>query len=518
MTTEESELTFVRCPSCRSLVPAVATRCRMCGHQFAKGEAESQQDDSSQPKSRVRQRTISATKDEVEEIKRQILGGEGAAAEHGAGAESDEEHAEDRDDGRIRIGKTPPPDATRKDADTSRGKSSRSVRVVDEDDDVFDDDIDTTYLSKAVDDEKPAESSSKKPSLVIRSSELAQNAAEAAKNEPPKRNVDWSTDEDELHPDEEPDDDDDDSSDDAPGALGSDAPGAPAGERKRKRRRKKKKGGQGQQAFGGDAGPSAAPQHGDGPAGNAQVGGSPHAAPRPAESRSTEPVAPEARAPESRPAEDRAAVRFDLGKRTNEPGQSGGPNIGFQSSSRPAETPPEAPVAPAGQVLTAVQSKVEEQREAPSSRGNSMSQAEHFVHGGSSARSGDSQASAGSHAGSEAEGTIVGWLIHFGGDARGQAMELRSGKFFIGRQKLRNGDLVVADSSISTPHCLITAGAGEGLSLQDLMSEQGTFVKRARGDSYQRLDQVTFIEHGDWVRFGAYEVLVCLVPYARRRN
>lgn len=147
-----------------------------------------------------------------------------------------------------------------------------------------------------------------------------------------------------------------------------------------------------------------------------------------------------------------------------------------------------------------------------------MSQAEHFVHGGSSARSGDSQASAGSHAGSEAEGTIVGWLIHFGGDARGQAMELRSGKFFIGRQKLRNGDLVVADSSISTPHCLITAGAGEGLSLQDLMSEQGTFVKRARGDSYQRLDQVTFIEHGDWVRFGAYEVLVCLVPYARRRN
>ena len=31
MATDSTELTFVRCPSCRSLVPAVSTRCRMCG-------------------------------------------------------------------------------------------------------------------------------------------------------------------------------------------------------------------------------------------------------------------------------------------------------------------------------------------------------------------------------------------------------------------------------------------------------------------------------------------------------
>ena len=31
MATDTTELTFVRCPSCRSLVPAVSTRCRMCG-------------------------------------------------------------------------------------------------------------------------------------------------------------------------------------------------------------------------------------------------------------------------------------------------------------------------------------------------------------------------------------------------------------------------------------------------------------------------------------------------------
>ena len=67
MTTEETELTFIRCPSCRSLVPAVATRCRMCGHNFEaqSGEPASPMPDPSKAKSRVRQRTISATLDEV---------------------------------------------------------------------------------------------------------------------------------------------------------------------------------------------------------------------------------------------------------------------------------------------------------------------------------------------------------------------------------------------------------------------------------------------------------------------
>ena len=31
MSTDSTELTFVRCPSCRSLVPAAQKRCRMCG-------------------------------------------------------------------------------------------------------------------------------------------------------------------------------------------------------------------------------------------------------------------------------------------------------------------------------------------------------------------------------------------------------------------------------------------------------------------------------------------------------
>jgi len=75
MTTEETELTFIHCPGCRSLIPAVAKRCRMCGQvmndaQSAASEAAAD-DDASEKKSRVRQRTITVEGDEVEGIKEQ---------------------------------------------------------------------------------------------------------------------------------------------------------------------------------------------------------------------------------------------------------------------------------------------------------------------------------------------------------------------------------------------------------------------------------------------------------------
>lgn len=41
MATDSTELTFVRCPSCRSLVPAVSTRCRMCGAGLEEDERAS---------------------------------------------------------------------------------------------------------------------------------------------------------------------------------------------------------------------------------------------------------------------------------------------------------------------------------------------------------------------------------------------------------------------------------------------------------------------------------------------
>ncbi len=66
MAGENSELTFVRCPSCRSLVPAISTKCRMCGATFENNQSE---DDKSKGQSgRARQHTgsISAASEELE--------------------------------------------------------------------------------------------------------------------------------------------------------------------------------------------------------------------------------------------------------------------------------------------------------------------------------------------------------------------------------------------------------------------------------------------------------------------
>jgi len=74
MTTEETELTFIRCPGCRSLVPAVAARCRMCGELLESQKSGKEQGaDSVSKKSRVRQRTMSVSGDEVQTLKEQVV-------------------------------------------------------------------------------------------------------------------------------------------------------------------------------------------------------------------------------------------------------------------------------------------------------------------------------------------------------------------------------------------------------------------------------------------------------------
>lgn len=65
MASESSELTFVRCPSCRSLVPASASRCRICNNPLEASSAASGGEAAKTPAGRVRQRTISAQSDEL---------------------------------------------------------------------------------------------------------------------------------------------------------------------------------------------------------------------------------------------------------------------------------------------------------------------------------------------------------------------------------------------------------------------------------------------------------------------
>lgn len=112
----------------------------------------------------------------------------------------------------------------------------------------------------------------------------------------------------------------------------------------------------------------------------------------------------------------------------------------------------------------------------------------------------------------QSAGELFAWLIHYGDNPKGAGIEIRNGQFFIGSERLREADIVIDNESISTPHILVKAGISEGIVVQDLMSEHGTLVKRAGESSYQEHKDPVEVSHGDWLRLGEYEVLVCIVP------
>lgn len=66
MASETSDLTFVRCPSCRSLVPASASRCRICNNPL--DGLNKEQPDPAKSGGRVRQKTITASPEEVDAV------------------------------------------------------------------------------------------------------------------------------------------------------------------------------------------------------------------------------------------------------------------------------------------------------------------------------------------------------------------------------------------------------------------------------------------------------------------
>ncbi len=477
MTTEETELTFVRCPNCRSLALAAATRCKMCGHQLGKSDGEAA-DDAAQRKSRVRQRTISATRDDVEEIKKQILSG--------ALNEPPAEVAKDEDDDRIRVGARP----ARPDVRVAPpvAEEPKRARVFEEDDAPLDDDeVDMTYLRAEPTPPAAPKVEASAPSAV--EADVEDKESDVAQ----RSSLDWHSDEDDPHIDEDGEDDDEGGEESMSGSA-EPVIGGPR-EGKRKRRRKKKK-----------------------PSQLANAGSAEHGVPAAEQPRPTVAVPPPVSTP---PVEARPEPRIEPRVEPRpvpyvEPAQPA-PVSPVSTVKEQIVKAPESGAAVRGAEPVVAKVETPEPRGFGESKGFGNKQVEQVMQTPNQPRGADASQSFRGRPAEETEGTLLGWFIHFGQDPRGTSVEVRSGRFFLGRQKLRGSDMVIADSTVSTPHCLITSSAHDGITIQDLMSEQGTFIKRARSDSYAPVQQVITLEHGDWVRFGQYEVMVCLVPYSTKQ-
>lgn len=107
-------------------------------------------------------------------------------------------------------------------------------------------------------------------------------------------------------------------------------------------------------------------------------------------------------------------------------------------------------------------------------------------------------------------GKLCAWLISYN-DPDGVATEIRSGKFFVSSAPLKSNDLIIDEPSVSMPHALVAAG-DKGVMIQDLMSDNGVFVRSFRGGEYERQEAAIRLEHGDWIKFGDVEYQVAIVP------
>ena len=117
-----------------------------------------------------------------------------------------------------------------------------------------------------------------------------------------------------------------------------------------------------------------------------------------------------------------------------------------------------------------------------------------------------------------AAGALVGWFVNYEGNAFGISTEIRDGRFFISKERLKPTDMLIANDTISTPHCVVRASAAEGIKVQDMFSDQGTYVRRAGSDVFYKQSGSFTLEHGDWLRLGEYEVQVCLLQLGQKRR
>lgn len=111
------------------------------------------------------------------------------------------------------------------------------------------------------------------------------------------------------------------------------------------------------------------------------------------------------------------------------------------------------------------------------------------------------------------DGDLVGWIVCIGsGSDLPEYVEVREGKFFISSERIKDTDFVVESKGIAAPHCIVKATAGEGLVIQDLMTEKGVKLRRLKSGRYESLSSSATVSHGDQVKLGEQEFLVCLRP------
>lgn len=110
---------------------------------------------------------------------------------------------------------------------------------------------------------------------------------------------------------------------------------------------------------------------------------------------------------------------------------------------------------------------------------------------------------------------IIGFLVSYKDNENGEVIEVRQGRWLLTSKFSDQSDqqIVIDDETISPLHAIIRATADGKVDVLDQLTEYGTGLTRASGGAEIDLAGAKEkIEHGDTIRFGKREFVVCLVP------
>ncbi len=108
---------------------------------------------------------------------------------------------------------------------------------------------------------------------------------------------------------------------------------------------------------------------------------------------------------------------------------------------------------------------------------------------------------------------LIGWLVSYALDEKGVSFELRAGRFLVSSKEIDPGFTIVLNTDdISAPHLALSASPKHTLTVQDIFSEQGSFLVRKGSKEEIVIDGPVQVEHGDWIKIGkSNRFQVCLI-------
>ncbi len=112
---------------------------------------------------------------------------------------------------------------------------------------------------------------------------------------------------------------------------------------------------------------------------------------------------------------------------------------------------------------------------------------------------------------------LVGWLVSYEMDKMGKAFEIRAGRTLISAENGKGRFITVADTQLSSPHMAISASQKHRVLVQDIFSDDGSFLTRSDADKESPINSPIEVGHGDWIRVGAKtRFQVCLIDMPAR--